>query len=111
MDVNLGNLNDQRIHDSSGHPLMEGEGRAGRRRPCPVQEMFHVLVEPRHEISFSSDVKQVLMEMAVKIGIWKQGREVGQTFLSVHPGIVFGIAVAGVFTTGFRDQIAWEHRS
>lgn len=68
MFVNLGNMSDQRIHDPPGHPLMEGKGRAGRRTPCPVQDIFQVLVEPRQEIPFSGDVKQVLMVMLVEIG-------------------------------------------
>ena len=68
MFANLGKMSDQGFHDPPGHPLMEGKGHAGRRTPCPVQDMFHILVKPRQEIAFSGDVEQVLMVMAGKIG-------------------------------------------
>ncbi len=67
MFVNLGNMSDQRFHDPPGHLLMKGECRAGRRTPCLVQDLFQIPVEPCQEISFSGNMKQVLMVMAGKI--------------------------------------------
>ncbi len=66
--ANLGKVSDQCFHEPPGHPLMKRVPRAGRRMPSLVQDIFQFLIEPRQEISFSGDMKQVLMVMAGKIG-------------------------------------------